>query len=167
MNYQSRSGDSMRKTLLSISLLFTVSTANSAEFNIRPGLWEMTTKSDLLALVPRIPADQMQTLTNLAKQYGLDMPKISNGAATSEVCITQEMAKQKIPTFLNQNQYEGLTVKLFDQYSAFLARAEGLNNIQAIEKSDMKEYTNCQFIIEASIQCRKKVRKPKNHVCTL
>ena len=29
---------------------------------------------------------------------------------------------------------------MFDQYSAFLARAEGLNNIQAIEKSDMKEY---------------------------
>lgn len=37
----------------------------------------------------------------------------------------------------------------------------------AISKSDMKEYTNCQFIIEASIQCRKKVRKPKNHVCKL
>ena len=37
----------------------------------------------------------------------------------------------------------------------------------AISKSDMKEHTNCQFIIEASIQCRKKVRKPKNHVCTL
>lgn len=37
----------------------------------------------------------------------------------------------------------------------------------AISKSDMKGHTNCQFIIEASIQCRKKVRKPKNHVCTL
>lgn len=38
----------------------------------------------------------------------------------------------------------------------------------AISKSDMKECTNCQFIIEAGIQCRKKVRKPKkNHVCTL
>ena len=49
-------------------------------------------------------------------------------------------AANHIKTILNQNQYEGLTVKLFDQYSAFLARAEGLNNIQAIEKSDMKEY---------------------------
>lgn len=37
----------------------------------------------------------------------------------------------------------------------------------AISKSDMKGLSNCQFIIEASIQCRKKVRKPKNHVCTL
>ncbi|MFZ1545792.1 MAG: DUF3617 domain-containing protein [Candidatus Nitrotoga sp.] len=95
----------MRKTFLSISILFAVSTANSTEFNMRPGLWEMTTTSDLLALVPRIPPDQMQNLTNLAKQYGFDMPKISNGAATSQVCITQEMASQKIPTFLNHNQY--------------------------------------------------------------
>ncbi len=38
------------------------------------------------------------------------MPKISNGAATSKVCITQEMANQKIPTVLNQNQY-GCDVK--------------------------------------------------------
>ena len=95
----------MRKTLLSISLLFALSTANSAEFNMRPGLWEMTTTSGLLALVPMIPPDQMQNLTNLAKEYGFDMPKINNGAATSQVCITQEMANQKIPTFLNQNQY--------------------------------------------------------------
>lgn len=37
----------------------------------------------------------------------------------------------------------------------------------AISKSDMAGLSNCQFIIEASIQCRKKVRKPKNHVCVL
>ncbi|MCX7195772.1 MAG: DUF3617 domain-containing protein [Proteobacteria bacterium] len=95
----------MHKTLLLITLLCAVSTANSAELKVRPGLWEMTTTSGLLALVPMIPPDQMQNLTNLAKQYGIDMPKINNGAATSQVCITQEMANQKIPTFLNQNQY--------------------------------------------------------------
>ena len=100
----------MRKTLLSITLLCAVSTANSAELKMRPGLWEMTTTSGLLALVPMIPSDQMQNLTNLAKQYGFDMPKINNGAATSQVCITQEMVNQKIPTFLNQNQY-GCDVK--------------------------------------------------------
>lgn len=37
----------------------------------------------------------------------------------------------------------------------------------AISKSDMAGLSNCQFIIEASIQCKKKVRKPKNHVCVL
>lgn len=95
----------MRKIILSISLLFAVSTANSAESHMRPGLWEMTTTSGLLSLVPMIPPDQMQNLTNLAKQYGFDMPKINNGAATSQICITQDMANQKIPPLLNQNQY--------------------------------------------------------------
>ncbi|MEO6423532.1 MAG: DUF3617 domain-containing protein [Candidatus Nitrotoga sp.] len=95
----------MRKIILSISLLFAVSAANSAEVKMRPGLWVITTTSDLLALVRLIPPDQMQNLTNLASQYGFDMPKINNGAATSNVCITQEMANQKIPTFLSQNQY--------------------------------------------------------------
>ena len=96
----------MRKTLFSIALLFATSTANSAEFNMRPGLWELTTTSDLLKLVPMISPDKMQDLATLAKQYGFDMPKINNGAATSRVCITPEMANQKIPTFLSKNQYE-------------------------------------------------------------
>lgn len=104
----------MRKTLLSLSLVLTVTTASSTEINIRPGLWEMTTTSGLLALVPMIPPDQMQNLTNLAKQYGFDMPAINNGAATSQVCITKEMANQKIPTFLNQNQY-GCDIKNMTQ----------------------------------------------------
>ena len=32
------------------------------------------------------------------------MPKIQNGAATSQVCITQEMAAQKIPPYLYHRQ---------------------------------------------------------------
>lgn len=95
----------MRNTLFPIALLLTIATANSAEFKMRPGLWELTTTSDLLKLVPMIPPDQMQNLTVLAKQYGLDMPKINNGAAISRVCVTPEMANQKIPTFLGKNQY--------------------------------------------------------------
>jgi hypothetical protein len=102
----------MRKILLPLvfvsSLL--VSTANSAENNMRPGLWEMTTTSDLLKLVPLIPPDQMQNLMNLAKQQGFDVPQIQNGAATSRVCITQEMADQKNPPDFYQSQ-AGCTVK--------------------------------------------------------
>jgi len=72
-----------------------MTTAYAAEITIRPGLWEVTTTSDLLKLVPQIPPDQMQELVNLAKQHGFDMPQIQNGAATSKVCITQEMADRK------------------------------------------------------------------------
>lgn len=104
------SGDSMRRILLLLSLLSIISAASAAENNMRPGLWEVTTTSMLLALVPQIPPDQMQKLTNLAKQYGLDMPKVQNGTATSKVCITQQMADQKIPPYFHHNQ-TGCSIK--------------------------------------------------------
>ena len=100
----------MRKILLSLALAGMVPAAGAAENNIRPGLWEVTTTSMLLALVPQIQPDQMQKLVNLAKQYGLEMPQIDNGVATSRVCITQQMADQKIPSYFHQNQ-SGCSVK--------------------------------------------------------
>jgi hypothetical protein len=50
--------------------------AKSAEPNMRPGLWEITTSSDLLWFVPQIPSEQMQGLKDLAKEYGVEMPQI-------------------------------------------------------------------------------------------
>ena len=98
------------RTILSLTLLSLLSIVSAAgatdykEHNIRPGLWEVTTTSMLLALVPQIPPDQMQKLTSLAKQYGVDMPQIQNGAATSRVCITQQMADQEIPSYFHAHQ---------------------------------------------------------------
>ncbi len=102
----------MRKTPLALVFVSSLmaSIANSAESNMRPGLWEMTTTSDLLWLVQAVPPDQMQNLKDLANQYGIDMPQIQNGEATSEVCITQEMADQKNPPDFYQNQL-GCTAK--------------------------------------------------------
>lgn len=96
----------MRKPFLALAFVSTllVSTANAAEINMRPGLWEITTTSDLLRLVPEIPPDQLQNLMDLAKQNGFDIPPIQNGAATSNTCITQEMADQKTLPVFYQNQ---------------------------------------------------------------
>ena len=94
----------MHKFLIVISLILPIlaSIANAAEINMRPGLWLITTSSDLLLLVPHIPADQMQSIKDLAKDYGLEVPPIENGAAISQTCITQEMADQKtLPNFYN------------------------------------------------------------------
>ena len=41
-----------------------------------------------------------------------------------------------IKSILTQNKIEKVTVKIFNDYVAFLSRAEGMNNIAAIEKSD-------------------------------
>ena len=87
-----------------------MSLAHASGNSVRPGLWEVTTTSMLLALVPRIPPDQMQQLSDLAKQYGLEIPRIENGAATSRVCITQEMANQEIPSYFHVHQ-TGCSVK--------------------------------------------------------
>ncbi len=92
-------------TLHSLTLitLLLAATANAAETNMRAGLWQITTTSDLLLLAPHLPPDQMQNIKDLAKEYGLEMPQIENGAAISQTCITQDMAKQKtLPNFYNE-----------------------------------------------------------------
>jgi hypothetical protein len=102
MQQQLPLGDLMRKTLLTLVFAssFMMPTVNAAQSNMRPGLWEITTTSDLLWLVPQIPPDQMQYLKDLAEQYGVEMPQIQMGEATSKACITQEMADQKnLPIF--------------------------------------------------------------------
>ena len=94
----------MRKILIGLTLIcpLIAATAHAAENNMRPGLWQISTTSDLLLLVPHLPPDQMQSIKDLAKDYGLDMPQIENGAAISQACITQEMANQKtLPNFYN------------------------------------------------------------------
>jgi hypothetical protein len=85
-------------------------TSSFAHQHIRPGLWQVTTKSDLLALVPHIPSEHMQQLNNLAHRYGLKLPKIDNGAAVSNICITPEMAQQEIPTYFYES-HSGCTVQ--------------------------------------------------------
>jgi hypothetical protein len=96
----------MRKTFLSLlAASFMLATgAQAAEHNIRPGLWEVTTTSGLLKLVPHIPPSQMEQLRELARQNGIDMPEIRNGAATSKVCVTKEMAERKIPPNLYERE---------------------------------------------------------------
>ncbi len=67
---------------------------------MRPGLWELSTSSDLLKLVPQLPPGQMDNLANMARQYGFELPQIENGAAISNTCITPEMAAlNKLPDF--------------------------------------------------------------------
>lgn len=95
----------MQKILLSFGLTLLTATilCHGAEINVRPGLWQVTTSSDLLLLVPHIPADQMQSINDLAKEYGLEMPQIEMGGAVSQACITQEMSAQKTLPVLAQN----------------------------------------------------------------
>ena len=50
---------------------------------------------------------------------------------------TDELGKH-IKTILAQNQYTGFIVKILNQYTPFLARVEGLENIAVVEQEDTK-----------------------------
>lgn len=93
----------MRK-FMAVALLSMAGTSGWCEGVIRPGLWEVTTRSDLLGLIAHVPSEQMQQITRLARQYGLKIPRIQEGAAISKVCITPEMAAQDIPSRFYENQ---------------------------------------------------------------
>ena len=92
-----------------LSIATSATSVQAAETNLRPGLWEIATSSDLLLLVPHIPADQMQSIKDLATVYGLEIPPIENGAALSKACITPEMASQKAPPIFGENNLGCIT----------------------------------------------------------
>ncbi len=96
----------MRSSLLALATVMALCSQFPAyaQGDMRPGLWEVTTTSDLLRLVPAIPPDQMQRLMNLARQNGVDLPQINNGAATSRACISPAMAARQTLPILYQHQ---------------------------------------------------------------
>lgn len=85
---------------------------NASEIILRPGLWQISTSSDLLLLVPYIPNEQMQEVKDLAKEYGLDLPQIEMGAAISHVCVSQALSIQKTLPVLAQNELGCVTKKI-------------------------------------------------------
>lgn len=53
--------------------------------------------------------------------------------------VNVQEASRYIRSILVENQFSNANVKILNQYKAFLVRAEGLNNIAAVEKKDTKE----------------------------
>lgn len=100
----------MYKIFFSILAGLVLIPSSFAHEHIRPGLWEITTRSDLLALVPHIPSGQMQQLNDLTHRYGLKLPKIEDNTAVSKICITPEMAQQETPVYFYENQ-SGCTIQ--------------------------------------------------------
>jgi hypothetical protein len=100
----------MHKILIAVLTGLILIAPSFAHEHIWPGLWEITTRSDLLALVPHIPSEQMQQLNDLAHRYGLKLPKIKDNTVISKACITQEIAQQEIPAYFYEN-HVGCTIQ--------------------------------------------------------
>lgn len=60
---------------------------------MKPGLWELTMKSDALMAMPRIPKEQLEQM----RKMGIELPQISGGAMVSKVCVTPQMAASQAP----------------------------------------------------------------------
>ena len=53
--------------------------------------------------------------------------------------VDLKMVSDHIKAMLKQNGYTGLAVRVLNEYKPFITRAEGLDNIAAVEKEDTKE----------------------------
>lgn len=62
-------------------------------------------------------------------------------------------AAKHIKQYLDANQHTNVSVKIFDNYTSFITRAEGMNNIAMVEKNDVKkkEESIRQVIINISL----------------
>lgn len=85
----------MRKFAVPLLLcpLLSISFSAQAETAMKPGLWEMTMKSDAIKNMPKIPPEQMEQM----RKMGVNVPQMQNGAMVTKVCITKQMAESQTP----------------------------------------------------------------------
>lgn len=85
----------MRKVavLLLLCPLLSLSIPVLAETAMKPGLWEMTMKSDAIKNMPKIPPEQMEQM----RKMGVNVPQMQDGAMVTKVCITKQMAESQTP----------------------------------------------------------------------
>lgn len=81
----------MRKTVISILICCAAGSSGAwAAEKMKPGLWEMSMKSDAFKNMPKMSADQMAQM----RKMGVNVPQMQDGAVVSKVCITKEMAER-------------------------------------------------------------------------
>jgi hypothetical protein len=81
----------MRMTTISIVMFALLSSsAAMAAGQMKPGLWDMSIKSDAMKNVPKMSPEQLAMM----KKHGVNLPQMQDGAITSKVCISREMAER-------------------------------------------------------------------------
>ena len=59
---------------------------------------------------------------------------------SSKSKVDMNVISKHLKQYLNANQFDKVSVKIFDNYTSFVTRAEGMNNIASIEKEDTKRH---------------------------
>lgn len=90
----------MRKTIWWVLSLGMATPFAFAQEKLKPGLWEMTMKSDAMKNMPKIPPEQLAQM----RKMGVHVPHMQDGGMVTRVCITREMAEQEqMPMTQNQS----------------------------------------------------------------
>lgn len=84
--------------LLLCSMLY--APAASAAGQMKPGLWEMTMKSDAMKSMPKLSPQQMEQM----RKMGVPVPQMQDGGIVSQVCITKEAAESKQMPGMQRNE---------------------------------------------------------------
>lgn len=85
----------MKKIAMSI-LVVSCMCASAGVFaadKMKPGLWSMTMKSDMMKNMPKIPPEQLEKM----REMGIKMPQMQDGGITTNVCISKEMSERDHP----------------------------------------------------------------------
>ncbi|WP_420473870.1 DUF3617 domain-containing protein [Noviherbaspirillum sp. ST9] len=90
----------MRKTAIPLLLFSMLSASAFAANQMKPGLWEMTMKSDAMKNMPKITPEQMEQM----RKMGMNVPQIQDGAMVHKVCITKDMTDSKLPPGAEKNE---------------------------------------------------------------
>lgn len=106
---------------------------------------------DIALKTPLLTVSYDMVITSHKKIMPLTCVVISNntvcGYASNSAVDVQYLATH-IKQILAQNKYEKVSVKIFNDYTAFLSRAEGMNSIVAIDRLDyVKKETEIKNII--------------------
>ena len=119
------------KTMVELIMLFPHHSIDNVKAN------EIQSKTDFIT----IAFDMV--LTTKDHIMPIDSVAISNNTIcgyTSSEKVDLNFAAKHIKQMMNVNHFNDVSVKIFDNYTQFLTRAEGMNNIASIDKPDTKKH---------------------------
>ncbi|RZI40855.1 DUF3617 domain-containing protein [Herbaspirillum sp. HC18] len=121
-------GDSMRKSTLPLLMCSLLSATAWAGPQMKPGLWEMTMKSDAMKNMnmPRLPPEQVEQM----RKMGVEIPHMQDGGMVTRVCMTKQM--------LEGNQVPGMEKNEAGCQTKNMQQSGGSYSADIVCNGDMK-----------------------------
>ena len=90
----------MRKLIVPLLLCSLLPASAWAATQMKPGLWEMTMKSDAMKNMPKISPEQMEQM----RKMGMNVPQMTDQGMVTKVCITKQMAESSQAPGMDRNE---------------------------------------------------------------